>query len=302
MKDNIFSKQKRKSSIGVKNLKGSLKLEQQVIMILSIISMGTLLLSIILEYIYPIFILQHVLTELHVQFTINVLLGISCSSVISLICILIPFLCNKKKQEDMLFILIKKLFFYYETLITSITQTIKVDKNDKTYLGEIVLYRQAIKLERTILDLKGKYEESDIILNEIESIVGNAHSVFLPIVGIIKNFIFFVIPQEYATDLEAIPLDKIKPDFMLEKNKELYDELFSSLEEFKPCEEIRAMFNDVININSATMEMFKESSQNLLNDIIGNKENEKTALMQMKLNYKMLTIVNNLNADKKNGK
>ena len=270
--------------------KGALKFEQKTISMLLTISIVAFVLSAIMQYVFPFFIEESTLELYHYQYIINVLLGGACSATISLICVWIPFISKKEAQETIVILKVKKLYFAYNSLISSVVGNSDRDEKDKTYLGEICLFKACKELEDASNELSDVYNKSNITSDNIERIIDHVDIVFLPVAKMTRNFVTIVVPPEHAANPEGVPITQEHQYFDAEQNSALYNQLLTSLEKITPYEEAVKIFADYINPSDAVIELLKNSTHNLLSSVQTHSEQKKISTIQIELNNQLVKI------------
>lgn len=270
--------------------KGALKFEQKTISMLLAISIVAFVLSAIMQYVFPFFIEESTLELYHYQYIINVLLGGACSATISLICVWIPFISKKEAQETIVILKVKKLYFAYNSLISSVVGNSDRDEKDKTYLGEICLFKACKELEDTSNELSDVYNKSNITSDNIERIIDHVDIVFLPVAKMTRNFVTIMVPPEHATKPEGVPIMQEHEYFDMEQNSALYNQLLASLEKIMPYEETINLFADYINPTSAAIETLKNSTQDLVSSMRTYSDQKRISTIQLELNNEIIKI------------
>lgn len=271
--------------------KGALKFEQKTISALLIISIAAFVLSTIMQYIFPLFIAESTLKLVGYQYIINVLLGGACSASISLICTWIPFISKKEAQQAVVILKVKKLYFAYNSLFSTVIGNSDRDDKDKTYLGEICLLKACKELEDASNELNDVYYGSNITSDNIKKIIDNLNIVFLPVAKMTRNFVTIVVPPEHAANPEGVPITQEHQYFDAEQNSALYNQLLTSLEKIMPYEETVKIFADYINPSDAVIELLKNSTHDLLSSVQTHSERKKISTIQIELNNQLVKII-----------
>lgn len=154
------------------NLKNKLKNEKIIINCLLIIGIISLLLSILCEFVIQKY-LYFYYNLLHFNYITNVLLGIAGSSIISFICILLPFLDKKETQIKTITSLLGKVYCSYLGIYNGISYKIKQNTLGDNYISDYVFYKNTIELYSHIQELDEEYQKSDIFSSEIDDILKN---------------------------------------------------------------------------------------------------------------------------------
>lgn len=283
---------RRSNKTIIKNLqlKGALKLEKKTIRILLFISMFALSLSVVIQYVFPMYVAKEILELIHYEFIINVLLGVAGSASISLICIWIPFLTKKEVHQNRLILAVKDLFYNYKEMRVAILSNSNRDISDTTFLGELTLIKHAQTLEKSARKLLSEYGDYDITCESLEKVVDSVNTVFIPIVEMISDFIKIILPQDHNGFQDLF--GRKKEDFDINENKELYIELISSMDEIMPYEEIVKLFSDYVDHKFAAIEIFQKGTNDFLENIQLYNDQTRISLIKMELNYKMMMIFN----------
>lgn len=279
-----------KNKINDLKTKGSLKFEQKTISVLLIISIVAFFLSAIMQYIFPLFIAESMLELVSYQYIINVLLGGACSASISLICTWIPFISKKEAQQAVVILKVKKLYFAYNSLFSTVIGNSDRDDKDKTYLGEICLLKACKELEDASNELNDVYYGSNITSDSIKRIIDNLNIVFLPVANMTRTFVTIMVPPEHTANPEGVPITQEHPYFDVEQNRALYKQLLTSLEKIMPYDETEKMFADYINPNSSAMEILKNSTQDLLSSMQTHSEQKRISIIQIELTNEIIKI------------
>jgi len=271
-------------------IKGVLKLESQVIKTLKIICISTFLLSVAIQYIIPMFFATPTLEVINYQFIINVLLGIACSALISLVVLWIPFVSKKENQHTKLIALVKRVFFDYEKLLAVID--CNADRNDKenTYLGEFLLINATKKLEQDSNNLICEYEKSDVMSKNIEKIIDGVDEFLIPTTQVVSKFFDLIMPKEYKDNPDDVFFVKINKNFDKEENVSLYNQLSLSLGEILPSEHLFNLFSDYIAPSQAEFEMLKNDTQEQLEKIKKHTKQKRVFSIQNKLFIEVMKI------------
>lgn len=272
-------------------IKGTLRLERKIIDVLLTISVTALILGGIIEYILPLFVTEEILNSIHHQFVINILLGASCSALISWLCLWGPFLAKKHRQELELIRQVKELYCAYEQLYNVINANRNSEEeNNIPYSGEVHLNKVAVELEKQIKKLVETYRESDVIFESVEKIVNKKDDIFIPIAEVTKYFTTLLVPEEYLDNIEMS--FNAGPDikFNREKNRALYEQLLHSLENVISHDEVCKLFEECIELDVSILQNLNCETVNILKSVQRSSVQNKIRYIKMEMSAKIMEI------------
>lgn len=282
---------KRTGGISVKKelkISGGLKLERKTIIVLFIICGSTLLLGLLTQYIFSLIVTDIFWDRWHVDFIINVLLGISCSAAISLICVWVPYISKKETQLTKLIKLAKNMYYDYEKMRRSIISLGTEKPLDNTYYGEIAVIKKAEALEKSASALFEEYCNSNIISENFENIVDSVNTVFIPMAQMTSKYVKVLLPRENITYQELF-VEK-KHGFMLEENLKIYEELLFSIDKIMSNKDVCSLFFECANLKISSLELIKSSTEGFIENIERHEEQIKIHTIESSLIKNLLTI------------
>lgn len=271
---------------------GALKLEFSVVKILAIVSIVVFVLSILIEYAFPIFIENSLLVNMHHQFIVNVLLGIAGSSSISFLCLLIPFLAKKQNQQTKLVLQIKEMFLIYAKIYQIIKSQCQEPEEENLCSAEETVLRCSEKLKQSSQTLIDMYNEFDICSMSIEKIIECIETVFFPLIEIVEIFAEMVLSNKDGKKDESVFV-VLTGDLEKEKRIMLFQQLLCSLESIKSYSEVIALSSAYIKIENLNFEVLRDDSKKILDGM------KKIIFEQKNYNKKMefLSRIQEINMD-----
>ncbi len=276
---------------------GALKLEFSVVKILAVVSVMFFSLSILIEYVFPIFIENSLLVKMHHQFIVNVLLGIAGSSSISFLCLFIPFLSKKQNQQTKLILQVKEVFLIYAKIYQIIKSECQKSDNEILSTTEYSLLSFSEKLKESSESLIDMYNEFDICSKSIEKIIECIETSFFPLVEIVGIFSEIVLSNKDGKKTESIFVE-LTGD--LEKNKriKLFQQLLCSMENIKPYSEVIALSSAYIKTENLNFEVFRDDSKKILDGMKEFKFQQKNYNMKMEFLSQIQEIVTDFSRKK----
>lgn len=271
---------------------GALKLEFSVVKILAVVSVMFFSLSILIEYVFPIFIENSLLVKMHHQFIVNVLLGIAGSSSISFLCLFIPFLSKKQNQQTKLILQVKEVFLIYAKIYQIIKSECQKSDNEILSTTEYSLLSFSEKLKESSKSLIDMYNEFDICSKSIEKIIECIETSFFPLVEIVGIFSEIVLSNKDGKKDESVFVG-LTGDLEKEKRIMLFQQLLCSLESIKSYSEVIALSSAYIKIENLNFEVLRDDSKKILDGM------KKIIFEQKNYNKKMefLSRIQEINMD-----
>lgn len=244
------------------NLKNKLKNEKIIINCLLIIGIISLLLSMLCEFVIQKY-LYFYYNLLHFNYITNVLLGIAGSSIISFICILLPFLDKKETQIKTITSLLGKVYCSYLGIHNGISYKIKQNTLGDNYISDYVFYKNTIELYSHIQELDEEYQKSDIFSSEIDDILKNIKNKLTINIDILQSFFESIIPDRIIKEPNVNVLDKKSAEQLQEQN-ELYSLLLDKLNSIFHIGDFENTFSCVFDFNSVLNKYMNDSTKKLI--------------------------------------
>ncbi len=268
-------------------IKGTLKMERNIIVTLLIISIATLCASACIEFVVQAFISEYCYTELHLAFVTNVMLGIAGSATISLLCLIFPYLEKKNSQEAKIVNLVRKVYCDYARLITTISSNFAREETDNSYIGESQLKRDTQQLSQSIVQLCDQYGQMEITSDGIDQIVAKADNI-TALTEVVDHFLVLLMTD--TTNSNSVEDDalKKKKNFDVEENRELYLLLFKEMDDIISQDSMANMFKKYISPNEALVVNLKRSTKDLLGAIQVREMSDKTARARIKIGLEIM--------------
>lgn len=239
----------------------TLKTEQKTLHILLVTGIVAFLLSILLELVVSQFMCVSLYETLHLNYLVNILLGISCSAVISFIGLIFPYLYRKNGQIDGILSELKEIYYKYLIIHKSISDI--REQND--YSFEKSLYTDADELTKKIYAFIANYENSNITSEDIEVIKEVLRKNIIMNLEVVKKFcsIFILyenIVKENSLDTESnTPI--LKDVTAKRAQKDCYKFLLEKIESLFPLTDLEHVYNNIWNLSDLKNNTIKQFEQ-----------------------------------------
>lgn len=223
---------KRKLYIKVKE---TLKTERKTIIILLVTSIIALIISILLEYFGKSMICYKVKKLIHIDYLINVMLGLAASSFISFASLVFQYLYRKNERVSEIKSRLKKIYYHY----MDINNSIKTNQVSESYVFEQLLKNNVDRLLKEIDDEIKAYEKSEFnisVIDQINEVLSNDIRKNLSAISIfIINFFSFNNKD-----------DNVKDAIIKRSEVEFYQFLFKTINNNYSSKELKKQYSQLL--------------------------------------------------------
>lgn len=269
-------------------LKGTLEIERKTIRCLLIVGVVALCVSAFLEYGQGNIIPQDWCDLLHTAFLTNVALGISGSAIISMFCLLLPYITKKRILTNQITLLVKQVYCDYEKVHFIMVSNSQKDKVDRSYSGEVELAKALQHLSQSIERLTGEYAKMEFATDKINLIVTVLNEQISSVIYLAKNFLQIMVPEEYITNLTEVPITQKKKHFIVGEDQALYLLLINAAEQIIPHDEVQKLFEEYSSGLEAASKILKDGLTDLQDSIYQHNLMQKMFGVKLQLNLAIM--------------
>lgn len=298
-----------KKKIKVK-LKNGLKNERKVIITLAIISVVSLLISLIVE------MFSDPSEPTHWDYIKNILLGASGSSIISFVCLILPYNRNRDSQVKNIKIQLTDIYSFYISKLFYFERLSNGEYVSDFLFQDIKIYKDIDKVLKKISNVIYEYKTADFYSDDISNIINMLNSDMQEWLLIIKQFYTVVLPGKTEDESENVSYNMEKEPQYLIQERECFTVLLNSLNQILSEVDIEELFEKIgvskddaiyyeiynisndLNTASTTYDTTKKSSEVSvymhiqLIDILLNGDGTNNQLLK-KYNGEFKEIINN---------
>lgn len=275
-----------KKKIKVK-LKNGLRTEQKVVRFLIGISVISLILSALVElFSEPDF-------PTHWDYIKNILLGISGSSIISFVCVILPYRRNVSAQISNIIEKLIDIYIFYLKYHLYFKRLSSGENVSDNYVTDIEIYKDVDKISKKINNLSKEYNNSDFDSDNIANIINMLNDDMLSWLYIVKNFYEVLLCKIIEKDDEDILFNIKKDHQYLIKEKVYFTILLNYLDKILSESKIIELFSK-INISQvdATMNDFHNTSMDLVDKMNAYNIIRKNSDILFNMNSEMINVLN----------
>lgn len=229
----------------------SLRIEQISLRILLFTSILAFVFSVFLEIGVKEFVCQAIYQKFHINYIINIMLGISASSCISFVSLVFPYLDRKNKQIEKVVVLLNQIYEQYTELYIIISQ--ECTKEDYSFERHIL--EEIGELERRISIVQLEYERAEFISDTITEINRNLKKKMLRSLSVIKVFCSHIlmyeeIRKEKLVKENNIELEITKDVIMKRADSDLYKCLLEMVDSIFSIKELADIYRDILSVDN----------------------------------------------------
>lgn len=232
----------------------TLRTEQKTLHILLAVGIVAFLLSMLLELAVSPFICVSLYETLHLNYFINILLGISCSAVISFIGLIFPYLNKKNGQIEAILSELNEIYDRYLIIYGSIsnmsTNGNLLETDD--YSIEKTLYNHVDELIKKIYTVITNYENSNFTSKDIDEINKVFRKSIIINLSTVKEFCSFFLLYENITKQDKSDTDlnpRVLKDVITKRaEKDYYKFLLEKIEAYFPLNEFAHVYKNISNL------------------------------------------------------
>ena len=225
----------------------TLRIEQITLRLLLLIGVLAFMFSVFLEIGVKEFVCQFIYERFHIDYVINIMLGISASSMISFISLIFPYMGRKNKQIEYIISLLNQIYEHYLEIYVNISQEhIKGD-----YSFEKHLLEKIDELERMIKTARIEYEKAEFTSATIVEINQVLKKKMLRNLSVIRVFCSFIllfeeVEKEKISDNDNLGLHVSKDIIMKRAEKDLYKCLLEMMDSNFTIKELVGVYQFIL--------------------------------------------------------
>lgn len=268
---------------------GTLNREKKAVDILLVISLAALGLSVILEYAGQA-VFKQCYDSLHLDFVMNVLLGIAGSASISYLCLLFPFLDKKDRQVSSLRRQVRQVYCDYISLLNLVQVNSERTVDNNSYVDEVVLWRDSKELSEHANRLSEMYSELEISCEDIDKIIEHV-PYMMGLSKTVESFLKVVLASVSDVESEMDLVGKSDEHFDEELNREEYQALARALEVVISKKTMDQLFGAFICQEDSEIQNVHSSTRDLKNALMNQKVTKACSGAIIQLNKELIQII-----------
>lgn len=273
------------------NYKNNLKEEYCVIKWLIGISIIAFMISIIFEF-FPVSILKDTklyFIGVHFNYFTNILLGISASSVISLIGLMFPFKTKRDKQINCIIDKLRNIYIQYIEINYYFYRESTGELKNDTYNSDKIILNNVLNLKNDINDVILEYSTVDFTSEYIEKILDTLDSKLLLCIDVIERFYLITIKSSNDEDDD-------KEKDIIEKNAEqdYFKVLYKTLDSIVQLNEFKSIFSRIIisDLAESTEHIIRELDE--ISSLYKNSDRIKLQLYYTNMIFGEISNISNI--------